>query len=311
MNRLAISLATRGRPEQLIDTIKRSVANWTSRETRMLVMLDLDDPTVDQAIALLNDLPQVKDNLVKVVTRTREDTIAAKWNRVLQHEVADVYMVAADDDPYITPGYDTLTLEAAKRFPDGIGMVYGALANLSFTCSLSATRKWCDIVGYLQPELFPYWWVDHWTDDLAKITGRIAVSNIRTDQSKAGKTQEMREPAWWATYFDACYLMRRAEAHNIISQLDCPDWQRELLMTGHPLIEQRSRMINESVRQNARNLEGMSGLTQKDARYLRLQTHAMANAKFALGNPAMPDWERQAFSNILFPPTTAPNPFAK
>lgn len=310
MNRLAISLATRGRPEQLIDTIKRSVSNWTHPETVLYVMADRDDTATISAMSDAYVANRLLFERVRLHVAEREDTIAAKWNRILKVD-ADVYMVAADDDPYITPGYDTLTLEAAKRFPDSIGMVYGALANMSFTCSLSATRKWCDIVGYLQPELFPYWWVDHWTDDLAKITGRIAVSNIRTDQSKAGKTQEMREPAWWATYFDACYLMRRAEAHNIISQLDCPDWQRELLMTGHPLIEQRSRMINESVRQNARNLEGMSGLTKKDARYLRLQTHAMANAKFALGNPAMPDWERTAFTNILFPPTTAPNPFAK
>jgi 2,3-bisphosphoglycerate-independent phosphoglycerate mutase len=91
------------------------------------------------------------------------------------------------------------------------------LANLSFSGAIAATRKWCDIVGYLQPEHFPYWFCDHWTDDVVKMIGRISYADIRTDQSKAGRTQEMREPSWWATFFDACYLMRRRQARAILA----------------------------------------------------------------------------------------------
>lgn len=294
--KLAISLASRGRPEQLVDTVRRSVANWTNPNTEMWVQLDEDDLPSITALEQAN-----VHRKVHISVRPREDTIAEKWNRVLSCP-ADVYSVAADDDPYVTPGYDSLILAAAERFPDGIGMVYGHLANLSFTGSLSATARWCEIVGYLQPKLFPYWWVDHWTDDLAKITGRIAFSDHRTDQSRAGPTQEFREPGWWATFFDAAYLHRRREAHAIINHPDfvCNRWLRGLLLTHHPLIEARSRGINQSVRQQF----GNKGLKTTDERYLRVKARAVKMARALLDDPEMPLHERQWFEEILFPAET-------
>ena len=299
--RLAISLATRGRPEQCADTIHRSVANWLSPSTHMVVQLDEDDT------ASVEYLPKAVASLgerVRVNIRPREDTIAAKWNRILSI-AADVYSVAADDDPYVTPGYDAKILEAASRFPDGIGMVYGHMANLSFTGSLSATRKWCDILGYLQPELFPYWFVDHWTDDLAKITGRIAFSDHRTDQSRVGKTQEMREPAWWATFYDACYLLRRKEAKRLLDAMDVPEWQRTLCLSNAPLIDQRSRGVNEGVRMQAKQLEGWSGLSTADARYQRVKQKAIDMVPDLLAECEQDDSGLAArLRAILMPPTS-------
>lgn len=306
---LAISLATRGRPAQLVDTITRSIANWREPDTRMWVMADADDPATADALRepMIQWRSGGKD--VRLDVRDREDTIAAKWNRILKLEPdAAVYSVAADDDPYVTPGYDSKILQAAKLFPDGIGMIYGHLANLSFTGSLSATRKWCEILGYLQPEHFPYWFCDHWTDDLARITGRIAFSDHRTDQSRVGKTQEMREPAWWATFYDAAYVMRRREAVRLIAAMEMPEADRRLRLNNAPLIDQRSRGINENVRQQARQLEGVSGLSNADARYQRIKAKAAAMVPDLLAdvekdNPAL----AAAFANILAPPTTVPN----
>jgi len=59
-----------------------------------------------------------------------------------------------------------------------------------------------------------------WTDDIARLIGRLSFADVRTDQSRAGKTQEMREPGWWATFFDAAYLMRRKIARDIIDGED-------------------------------------------------------------------------------------------
>lgn len=300
---LVISMATRGRPEQMVNTIRRSMQHWTHPETVMLVACDEDDPQTIEALA--------KADLGERVVSTntpRLDTIADKWNLALAI-AADVYLVVGDDDPYVTPGYDTAILEAAKRFPDGIGMVYGGLANLSFSGSVAPTAGLCKKLGYIQPPLFPYWFVDHWTDDVARIIGRISVADIRTDQSRVGKTQELREPAWWATFFDACYLKRRREALKIINSEDFAGepWHKELLRTHHPLIEQRSRMINSGVRAQAKQLEGWSGLTQQDARYLRVKQRAMDMIPQLLNDPEMLDEERAFFASILTPPTSVPN----
>ena len=296
---LVISMATRARPEQVVDTIRKSIANWTNPETLLQVQLDHDDPAPYEALtkAKLGDC-------VLLNVQQREDTVAAKWNRALALP-ADVYLVVGNDDPYVTPGYDDKILDAAKRFPDGIGMVYGHLANLTFSGSVAPTAGLCRKMGYIQPEYFPYWFCDHWTDDICRLIGRISVADIRTDQSRAGKTQEMREPGWWATWFDAAYLMRRRQARAIIDSADFAGepWHKELLRTHYPLIEQRSRGVNEGVRRDP-NIKAMSSSDLKDARYLRVKQKALGMVAGFLDDPEMPENERMWFRNILTPPTT-------
>lgn len=301
MNRLVISLATRGRPQQAVETIKRSVENWTHPETQMQVQIDDDDHPTIEAMASAGIVAPTGSGIF-INQMPREDSIAEKWNRCLEVP-ADVYLIAANDDPYVTLGYDTKILEAAERFPDGIGYVYGHLANLSFTGAVAVTRKMADLMGYIFPPYFPYWFVDHWTDDVARITQRISFANIRTDQSKVGKTQEMREPGWWATFFDACYLMRRAQAHAIIDSPDfqCEAWHKNLLKTGHPLIELRSRMINHSVRAQSKQLEGWSGLKEQDERYKRIKQRAIDMLPHVLGDFGMPEEEAAMFRRYLVP----------
>lgn len=281
--KLAISLATRGRPQQLIDTVTKSVANWTNPETVLYVMVDTDDRATFRELDPLHlQDERVKDGMIagriKVNFREREDTIAEKWNRIVELEPdADLYLVAADDDPYVTPGYDQKLLEAAVRFPDGIGMVYGNMANASFSGVVAPTRGLVQKLGHIFPRYFPYWFVDHWTDDVARLIDRISFADVRTDQSKAGKTQEMREPGWWATWFDAAYLMRRKIAHDIINSDDfvASHWRKQITLTHHPLIEYRSRWINDNVRANSAAYDKWSGLSVADARYQRVKQRAI------------------------------------
>lgn len=298
--KLCISLATRGRPQQLIDTIKRSTANLVLPNTVMMVQVDEDDAATITALSMAE-----LDNRVKVNVKLREDTIAAKWNRALA-EPADLYLVAADDDPYITPGYDAKLVGAAKLFPDGIGMVYGWMANASFSGVVAPTVRLTEKLGHIFPELFPYWFVDHWTDDLARLIGRLAFADVRTDQSRAGKTQEMREPGWWATFFDAAYLMRRKIARNIIDSgnFDEPDWRKDMLRSHPPLIEFRSKWINDNVRAQSKQLEGWSGLKTADPRYQRVKQAAIDMIPHLLNDYGMDPGEAQMYQRALCPPTT-------
>lgn len=301
--RLVVSLPTRRRPQQLIETLKRSSANLVRDNTMILVHVDEDDKaTIDALDASFSN------NLDKRIVRTiepREDTIAEKWNRALRVP-ADVYLVSADDAPEITPGFDAKILEAASKFPDGIGMVYGHMANASFSSMVAPTAKFVEKLGHIFPEYFPYWFVDHWTDDLAKLIGRLAFADVRTDQSKAGKTQELREPAWWATWYDAAYLMRREIARQIIDSpdFDTPSWLKDVLKINAPLIEHRSRWINDNVRANARQLEGYSGLTLNDPRYQRVRQRAAAMVPQLLEGMSVD--EAAAYKNALLPATSVP-----
>jgi len=299
MTRLGISLATRGRPDRLLQQVQTCSSNWVNPSTKLYIQVDADDqPTID----LCTKQGWVGEGKIIANIAPREDTVASKWNRILSVD-ADVYCYHADDDPYTTFGYDQLILDAANRFPDGIGAVFGHLANLSFSCTYAATAKYVQKLGFLLPDYFPYWFCDHWTDDLARMIGRISFANIRTDQSAPGVTQEMREPGWWATFYDAAYLFRRKQALDIINDPEfvCPDWQKELLIAAFPLIDVRSRMINQSVRNNHRQLAAASGNLPMDDRYMRVKNRAIEMVPKLLGDYGMIDSEREMFEKVLLP----------
>lgn len=296
--RLVASLATRGRPAQLLDTLRKHMACMARPDTLMVVQADSDD------LATLSALSEAElDPRVKVNVQKRPDSVAAKWNRIMS-EPADVYLKSADDDPYITPDLDSKILEAASAFPDGIGMVYGHLANASFPGVIAHTAKWCEKFGWMEPEFFPYWFSDHWTDDIGRIIGRIAFADIRTDQSRAGRTQDLREPAWWATWFDSAYLLRRAQAQKLINDPDFqePKWRKQILLTHHPLIEFRSKWINDTVRAQSRQLEAYASDPKKDDRYQRIKSAAVAMIPHLLDDYGMDPVEAARYRDFLLPP---------
>ena len=298
MSRLVISLATRGRPDRLVKQINTCLSNWTNKDTLLHIQVDADDqPTIDAVVK--HGWTAMDGNVIANIA-PREDTVAAKWNRIMSVS-ADVYMYHADDDPYITKGYDDLVIKAAERFPDGIGAVFGHLANLSFSCTYAATAKYVQKLGFLLPDYFPYWFCDHWTDDLARMIGRISFANITTDQSKPGTTMEMREPGWWGTWFDAAYLLRRHQAMSIIDdpEFECPVWQKNILRASFPLIEVRSRMINQNVRSQNAQLTQWAGNLALDERYMRVKQRAIDMVPHLLTDYGMPAAEQDMFARAL------------
>lgn len=272
-------IATRGRPQLLAPTISTTLGNASMPETRLLVAADADDvPTVK----LLGALAPTMGQLV-VSVREREDSLWAKYNRALTEAPADVYLHMADYAPIVTPMFDARVSAAAGLFPDGIGVVYSGLANMSFPGAEGVTAKLAEKLGFLFPPFFPYWFGDHWIDDIARLIGRISYADIALDTSKRPGTQEMREPAFWGSFYDAMALMRRRQAAEIIRSPDFkePPWRKVLLLAHHPLIERRSQHINDIVRSY-----GMGGPAQDD-RYKRIKAAAieLIRQEVALAEP--------------------------
>ena len=292
--KLHIALATRGRPEQLLRTLRASIVHWTHPNTTLSLEVDSDDYGTLGALTNVELDPRVSVNMQK-----RPDTIAAKWNRSLSND-ADVFLMMADDDPHITPGYDAKIIEAAETFPDKLGLVYGHMANASFSSINAVTKPWAEKLGYIVPEHFPYWFCDHWLDDIAHMTQRIAFADVKSDQSSVGVTQEMREPAWWATWFDAAKMVRRNEALGIIEALDEPDWRKKILRNRYHHVEYRSKWINDNVRAQARQLSMMQNLSLKDDRYMRVKQKAVEAIPAML--KLLPQDEAQAYLQMLVPP---------
>jgi hypothetical protein len=116
--------------------------------------------------------------------------------------------------------------------------------------------------------------VDHWLDDIARLIGRIAVADVWIDTSRRPGTQDRRDLPFWATFYDAAVIHRRQIAHSIIKsdEFQEPEWRKRLLLSHHPLIEERSKLINDS----ARAIQWPIPPEKVDDRYRRVKAAAQA-----------------------------------
>lgn len=277
---ITINLATRGRPERMLATAEQTLSNIRLPDTRLVVSIDEDDePSLCAAAKLPSD--------VTVSIKPREDSLGAKWNRVLDYP-ADLYTYTSDYVPFDTRGFDIKMSEAVKLFPDGIGVVYSRMANLSFPAIQGVTHGLAIQLGWMYPPYFPYWFVDHWLDDIVRMIDRIVHADIRVHVMPKLPTQEMREPGFWATFYDAMKLMRRRQAVAIIDSPEFHEssWRRDVLKRNFPLHEYRSQWINDQVR--ALKLDSEPKPTD---RYLRLRRQALE--MIAQEMPGLREWAEQ------------------
>lgn len=270
--RLTIVLATRARPHLLVQTLAQTLANMVTDST-LMVAVDHDDHATIRALATAT----FPENL-RVHIHPREDTLGAKYNRAMTAYPADLYLTMVDHSPHLTRGFDAKVIEAASLFPDGIGVVYNHLAdNASFPQLNGITHGLAERMGFIYPPYFPYWFIDHWLDDIARLIDRISFVDVRLDCSKRPGTMELREPAFWGNFFDALGPMRRACAQEIVADPEFQerDWRKSILLTHYPLIEWRSRWVNNTLRQLNDQMERQSGAGPGDARYLRIKSQAL------------------------------------
>lgn len=264
---LTINLCTRGRPELMLDTVARTLPNIARDDTILMVSIDHDDaPTIKAA----EQLPT--DKRVLAIVSGREDSLGAKYNRALRFPAA-VYLAMVDYGAHVTPGFDQKILDAAAVFPDRIGVVYNGWANLSFPTINAVTGRLAEKMGGIYPAWFPYWYVDHWLDDIARYIDRIAYADVEVDTSRRPGTQGMRDGVFWSTLFDALYLRRQEIAKSIIRDMDEPNWRKRLILARFPWVRQRSDMTNASTR--ATSAGASSPLTGDEAtRYARIKLNA-------------------------------------
>lgn len=277
-----ISMPTRGRPDLLLPTLRTTLANLALPDTRIVVAVDTDDKATVEALDIgPGRHPTIHDERVIYAVEPREDTLGEKWNRAVRLAPADLYIVMVDYAPHLTQGFDRMYLEAAELFPDNIGVVQNDLANnVSFSSSQAITAGLVAKMGWMYPPYFPYWFVDHWIDDIASLIGRRAYVSAKVDNARRPGTRELREPGWWASYFDLLWDARLEQARSIVDSEDFlePEWRKEILRAHHPLIEYRSKWINENCRQMNDQMERQSGAGPGDTRYLRLKKRAMDEA---------------------------------
>ena len=213
---------------------------------------------------------------IAVSRKAREDTLGEKYNRALGIAPADIYVTMVDYAPILTKGFDHRIAEAAAIYPDRLVMVHGHWANLSFPSMQAVTRQLVEAMGYIYPPYFPYWFVDHWLQDIASMIERKSFADVWVDHvtRRPQKTLEMRDCAFWATFYDAAYPLRRQIAINIIDAMDDDPARKKALIRNWPVIEERSTILNDIVRGQDREIVASRGTGAPDERYARVKAKA-------------------------------------
>ena len=285
----------------VLETLAATLPNIADERTRVFVYVDDDDEATKLALSTAK-FPAFKGKVFGVV-RPRPLTIAEKWNWMAE-EKADAYLVMVDHSSHRTPGFDKVILEAAGRFDGAPGAILGPKANMSFHCANACTRAWVDAVGYIYPPYFPYWFTDHWCEDVVRMSGLHEVGGLVVDSSKKPTTQELREPGWWATFFDAARSLREDDVRKVVG---LPE-NKPISVALQRRIDLRnvdSRLINDCVRGNAPGLTKGSKLSLVEERYLRVKDKAKEMLPGLLAR--LPEAERTAYSKVLYPPTHIAN----
>lgn len=260
--KLSIILATRRRPGILVRTIEQTLKNITHPDTKLVIAVDDDD---DGTISVQDS---IKDPRVIWSVEPRPDSVGEKYNRVMRIAPADVYMVHVDYAPQMTHGFDERVLEAAKVYPDGYAFILGHLANLSFSSINAITHKLAEKLGGIYPENFPYWFVDHWFEDLARKTGRQVLVDADVDCTRKQVTIGKLEPAFWGVLFDWLHIERHAIAKGIINAADFDETpaRKQALIRNFRLSDEWSFIINSTL-QN----DDQGTVDPDDERYARIK----------------------------------------
>jgi hypothetical protein len=192
---------------------------------------------------------------------------------------ADIYMVLVDFVSILTRGFDEMIVEAASVFRDGYAVLNGPLANLSFPSVQAVTHKFADAAGGIYPTYWPFWFIDHWLDDLGRMIGRMGFAPVNVDPSRRpGKTHELRDLPLWTRIYDLTAPERHQQACNIMAQPDfeASDWMKEALAQYWPQIDLRSRAINALVLAGEDHIAAARGGVEPDERYLRIKANGEA-----------------------------------
>lgn len=271
-------IGSRNRPDALVQTLHETIVGAVRDDTKILVCLDDDDqPGIDA----IDRFP--KDSRIIVSVKPREDNRGAKCDRALTEAPNDLYAVGHDAAATITPGWDEIFQTYANVFPDGIGVVCSGMENASFPTTQAVTKRWVELTGHIYCHDYPFWFIDHELDDLARMTGRVIYAphlEIPCAPRRPSKSIRLRDLRFWCDYYDLAMVRRRVQGFKIIDVLECPDWQKSILRTQYVPVEARSLYVNHLVRENASQIEQQRGEEgEPDAGYLRAFELARQNIK--------------------------------
>jgi hypothetical protein len=242
---ITIIMATRGRPEMLVQVFDSLKAN-TAQKDKVCIWLyvDQDDSVTRAAI----DAGKLSDAGIKInwhfggQTAGLCETQHALWHN--SGRTSEIYMITCDDACYSTPGWDDVLRETSAKFPDGIFLASPHDPMTADTCTYPIFGwRWLETLETIFPGHFPYWYDDRWVHQIGQMTGRFAWLSIVMQPIRGkGKTRRMRDLPFWARFFQLALDERGISARKLIDAMNLdPEKKSEALKN----MEQRAAELEK------------------------------------------------------------------
>ena len=137
---------------------------------------------------------------------------------------SEIYMVSVDDARFDTPGWDEVVRKQFAEYPDAVVL---AFPHDPMTADVATYPifgyKWLDILGYVFPGYFPYWFDDKWVTEIGLLMGRrLKLPILLYPIRGKGRTKRMRNLAFWTRFFQLTIDERKAAAQKLLAVMHPP-----------------------------------------------------------------------------------------
>ncbi len=204
---ISVIVPTRKRPQQLRRMYK-SIQDTAEVMPEVLLYIDNDD----------QESSDIATELEITTIGGPRQKLSLCYNEVAEIASGSILKMAADDEVYLTKGWDSIVIEEFEKYEDRLVLVHGD--DKFFGESLSTHsyfhREWEKVMGYYFPPYFSSWWLDNWVTEVAKAAGRliylpsVVCEHMHTEYGKS-ETDSTYEEAKPKHDVDAKEFMDRAE----------------------------------------------------------------------------------------------------
>lgn len=219
---IIIVLATRGRPDFLVDAFN-SICATTARKdlTSLWIYVDEDDAPTRQAIErkTLPDPGIAVHWHIGPQTGGLGETHQALWRA--SNGAAEIYVTTVDDARFDTPGWDEIVRAAYREHPDGLLLAFPHDPNTADQATYPILGgNWIQTIGYVYPGYFPYWFDDKWVDEVGRMAGRCVKLPFSLMPIRGkGRTKRMRNHAFWMRFYLLTLDERKEAARKLITAM--------------------------------------------------------------------------------------------
>jgi len=206
---ISIVIPSRGRP----DSLRRAVSSLAFGDIEIIVGLDIDDPTADEAEAFLATVP-----LARVVRSTRFPTMPQLFNYLVDQTQGDIILGFPDDYVMDHKDWAEKVRHTTAMLPNELGVAYlDDPCYPGFSTFPVLSRRSIEMAGFFLPPFFPFLFGDTWWNEVGILSGMHLRSEASVSiQQDAGHDHHYRDIALWTQLFERTRPIREDMAIKML-----------------------------------------------------------------------------------------------